>query len=38
MSRDGSSGGIINLAAITKHGVEKIILTGDEIPKFNEEF
>jgi len=34
MTRDGSSGGVIRLAAVTKDGVEKHCLTGDDIPKF----
>ncbi|XP_029831329.2 proteasome subunit beta type-6 [Ixodes scapularis] len=34
MYRDGSSGGVIRLAVITKDGVERKVLTGDEIPKF----
>ncbi|CAN7940409.1 unnamed protein product [Ixodes hexagonus] len=34
MARDGSSGGVIRLAVITKDGVERKVLTGDEIPKF----
>jgi len=36
MARDGSSGGIIRLAAITKDGVERFTLVGDQIPKFFE--
>ncbi|XP_077510420.1 proteasome subunit beta type-6-like [Amblyomma americanum] len=32
--RDGSSGGVIRLGVITKDGVERKVLTGDEIPKF----
>ena len=34
MARDGSSGGIIRLAAITKDGVERSTITGNDIPKF----
>lgn len=34
MSRDGSSGGVIRLAAINKDGVERQVLMGDQIPKF----
>lgn len=37
MTRDGSSGGVIRLAAITKNGVERVNLIGDEIPKFYED-
>lgn len=37
MSRDGSSGGIIRLAAITKDGVERFVLTGDQVPSFYED-
>ncbi|XP_029633655.1 proteasome subunit beta type-6 [Octopus sinensis] len=36
MTRDGSSGGVIRLAAITKNGVDRVNLIGDEIPKFND--
>ncbi|XP_064610453.1 proteasome subunit beta type-6-like [Liolophura sinensis] len=36
INRDGSSGGIIRLAAITKDGVERVTLTGDQLPKFYE--
>ncbi|XP_046579721.1 proteasome subunit beta type-6-like [Haliotis rubra] len=36
MNRDGSSGGIVRLAAITKDGTERFTLTGDQIPKFYE--
>ncbi|KAK7476094.1 hypothetical protein BaRGS_00032648 [Batillaria attramentaria] len=38
INRDGSSGGIIRLAAITKDGVERFVLTGDKIPKFYEKY
>ncbi|XP_050414925.1 proteasome subunit beta type-6 [Patella vulgata] len=37
MNRDGSSGGIIRLAAITKDGVERVNLTGNQLPKFYED-
>ncbi|KAK7093562.1 proteasome subunit beta type-6-like [Littorina saxatilis] len=37
ISRDGSSGGIIRMAAITKNGVERFTLTGDQLPKFYED-
>jgi len=36
MSRDGSSGGIVRLAAITEDGVERYTLVGDQIPTFFE--
>jgi len=36
MSRDGSSGGVIRMAAITENGVERYTLVGDQIPKFYE--
>ncbi|XP_028394199.1 proteasome subunit beta type-6-like [Dendronephthya gigantea] len=36
MSRDGSSGGVIRMAAITSDGLERKVLTGDEIPTFFE--
>eukprot|EP00745_Piridium_sociabile_P000448 TRINITY_DN10290_c0_g1_i2.p1 TRINITY_DN10290_c0_g1~~TRINITY_DN10290_c0_g1_i2.p1 ORF type:complete len:241 (-),score=60.00 TRINITY_DN10290_c0_g1_i2:319-1005(-) len=34
INRDGSSGGIIRMAAITEAGVERFTLTGDQLPKF----
>ena len=34
MERDGSSGGVIRLAAIQESGVERQVLLGDHIPKF----
>jgi len=34
ISRDGSSGGCIRLAIITKQGVERIFVPGDQLPKF----
>uniref|UniRef100_A0A2K6MT61 proteasome endopeptidase complex n=1 Tax=Rhinopithecus bieti TaxID=61621 RepID=A0A2K6MT61_RHIBE len=34
MERDGSSGGVIRLAAIAESGVERQVLLGDQIPKF----
>ena len=34
MHRDGSSGGVIRQAIITKDGVERRLIRGDEIPKF----
>ncbi|XP_076472645.1 proteasome subunit beta type-6-like [Babylonia areolata] len=38
INRDGSSGGIIRMAAITKDGVERFTLTGDQIPKFFDDY
>ena len=32
MSRDGSSGGVIRLAVITKDGVERKFVPGDQLP------
>ncbi|KAI8075411.1 proteasome subunit beta type-6 [Gilbertella persicaria] len=32
MSRDGSSGGVIRLAVITKDGVERLFIPGNELP------
>jgi len=32
MSRDGSSGGVIRLAIITKDGVERKFIAGDDLP------
>uniref|UniRef100_A0A224YG33 Proteasome subunit beta n=1 Tax=Rhipicephalus zambeziensis TaxID=60191 RepID=A0A224YG33_9ACAR len=34
IARDGSSGGVVRLGVITKDGVERSVLTGDEIPQF----
>ena len=34
MSRDGSSGGTIRLAVITKDNVERIFVPGDKLPTF----
>ncbi|KAI9264842.1 proteasome subunit beta type-6, partial [Phascolomyces articulosus] len=34
MSRDGSSGGVIRLAVITKDGVERMFVSGDKLPVF----
>lgn len=34
MSRDGSSGGIIRLAAITEAGVDRKEVLGNELPTF----
>ncbi|KAK3701365.1 hypothetical protein QZH41_008735 [Actinostola sp. cb2023] len=36
MSRDGSSGGIIRMAAVDASGVERRVLTGKQIPTFYE--
>ncbi|XP_065060651.1 proteasome subunit beta type-6-like [Rhopilema esculentum] len=36
MFRDGSSGGVIRMAAVNKDGVERRVLTGNEIPRFYE--
>jgi len=36
MMRDGSSGGCVRLAIITKDGVERRVITGDKLPKFYE--
>ena len=33
MDRDGSSGGVIRMAVITQHGVERLLLSGQEIPQ-----
>ncbi|XP_072844065.2 proteasome subunit beta type-9 [Pogona vitticeps] len=37
MGRDGSSGGVIYLATITKDGVKEEVIVGDQIPKFYDE-
>lgn len=34
MSRDGSSGGVIRLAVITKAGVERVFVPGNKLPTF----
>jgi 20S proteasome subunit beta 1 len=36
MSRDGSSGGVVRLADISKDGVEKFTIHGDQLPRFYE--
>jgi len=36
MLRDGSSGGVIRQAAITKDGVERRVISGADLPKFYE--
>lgn len=36
MNRDGSSGGVVRLAAITEQGVERQVILGNELPKFYE--
>lgn len=36
MTRDGSSGGVIRLGIITKDGIERQLVAGDDIPKFYE--
>jgi 20S proteasome subunit beta 1 len=37
MPRDGSSGGLIRMAAIEESGVERVVIAGDDIPRFFEE-
>ncbi|KAJ7303296.1 hypothetical protein JRQ81_012237 [Phrynocephalus forsythii] len=37
MVRDGSSGGVIYLATITKDGVKEEVIVGDQLPKFYDE-
>jgi 20S proteasome subunit beta 1 len=32
MSRDGSSGGVIRMAVITKDGVERLFVPGNQLP------
>jgi len=36
MSRDGSSGGVVRLGVITKDGIERHVVLGNELPKFYE--
>ncbi|KAJ1813239.1 Proteasome subunit beta type-1, partial [Coemansia sp. RSA 2598] len=33
MTRDGSSGGVVRLAVITKDGVERLIVPGNQMPE-----
>jgi 20S proteasome subunit beta 1 len=35
ISRDGSSGGVIRIAAINEDGVQRLLYTGNDIPAFN---
>ena len=37
MSRDGSSGGVIRMAIITKDGVERKFIPGDKLPYMKDE-
>lgn len=34
MARDGSSGGVVRLGIITKDGVERKVVLGNQLPKF----
>lgn len=34
LTRDGSSGGVVRIASITKDGVERFVFSGDNLPKF----
>ena len=34
MSRDGSSGGVIRMCVITENSVERLVVPGDQLPKF----
>ncbi|MGH0189086.1 UNVERIFIED_CONTAM: hypothetical protein FKN15_033271 [Acipenser sinensis] len=34
MERDGSSGGVVRLAAISESGVERRVILGNQLPKF----
>ena len=34
MERDGSSGGVVRLAAISESGVERRVVLGGQLPKF----
>lgn len=36
MSRDGSSGGVIRTVVISKDGVERNMIPGNELPRFSE--
>lgn len=35
MERDGSSGGVARLAAITEEGLERRVVLGNQLPKFS---
>jgi len=35
IQRDGSSGGVIRYAAITKEGIEREVVPNDKLPKFS---
>ncbi|KAM3857700.1 proteasome subunit beta type-6 [Diretmus argenteus] len=35
MERDGSSGGVVRLAAISEEGVERRVILGNQLPKFS---
>ncbi|XP_023824422.1 proteasome subunit beta type-6 [Salvelinus sp. IW2-2015] len=35
MERDGSSGGVARLAAITEEGLERLVVLGNQLPKFS---
>ncbi|MCJ8748379.1 hypothetical protein PDJAM_G00164110 [Pangasius djambal] len=35
MERDGSSGGVVRLAAITEAGLERSVILGNQLPKFS---
>eukprot|EP00468_Gymnochlora_sp_CCMP2014_P000953 CAMPEP_0167740704 /NCGR_PEP_ID=MMETSP0110_2-20121227/433_1 /TAXON_ID=629695 /ORGANISM="Gymnochlora sp., Strain CCMP2014" /LENGTH=198 /DNA_ID=CAMNT_0007624643 /DNA_START=195 /DNA_END=791 /DNA_ORIENTATION=- len=37
MSRDGSSGGCVRMAIITKAGVERVFIPGDKLPFMNDD-
>ena len=37
MARDGSSGGVIRTAVVTKDGVEREMVPGDKLPHFGYE-
>jgi 20S proteasome subunit beta 1 len=34
MARDGSSGGVIRTAVVTRDGVERDMVPGDKLPQF----
>jgi 20S proteasome subunit beta 1 len=38
IARDGSSGGVIRTAVVTKDGVEREMISGDAIPRFLPEY
>ena len=36
ISRDGSSGGVVRIAIIDANGIERRVVLGNQLPRFNE--